>query len=93
MLDVTMPLEAATMPDPGDDLISRVVGGADRTWFYLLPPRKRTSPSLASDACCRRDREPPSVVHWLLQLIEDPRTCCVEDLLPSRRATRRRFVP
>lgn len=34
MLDVTMPLEAATMPDPGDDLISRVVGGADRTWFY-----------------------------------------------------------
>jgi len=22
------------MPDPGDELISRVVGGADRTWFY-----------------------------------------------------------
>lgn len=34
MLDVTMPPEAATMPDPGDDLISRVLGGADRTWFY-----------------------------------------------------------
>jgi SAM-dependent methyltransferase len=34
MLDVTMPPEAATMPDPGGDLISRVVGGADRAWFY-----------------------------------------------------------
>ena len=34
MFDVTMPREAATMPDPGDDLISRVLGGADRTWFY-----------------------------------------------------------
>jgi SAM-dependent methyltransferase len=34
MLDVTMPPEAATMPDPGSDLISRVVGGADRAWFY-----------------------------------------------------------
>lgn len=22
------------MPDPGDELVSRVVGGADRTWFY-----------------------------------------------------------
>jgi SAM-dependent methyltransferase len=34
MRDVTMPPEAATMPDPGNDLVSRVVGGADRTWFY-----------------------------------------------------------
>jgi len=34
MLDVTVPPEAATMPDPGDELISRVVGGADRAWFY-----------------------------------------------------------
>ena len=33
MLDVTMPREAATMQDPGGDLISRAVGGADRTWF------------------------------------------------------------
>lgn len=22
------------MPDPGDDLIARVVGGPDHTWFY-----------------------------------------------------------
>jgi SAM-dependent methyltransferase len=29
-----MPVEAASMPDPGDDLIARVVGGPDRTWFY-----------------------------------------------------------
>ena len=34
MLDVTMPLEAAMMPDPGGDLISHAVGGADRAWFY-----------------------------------------------------------
>ena len=34
MLDVTMPAEAATMPDPGGELISRVLGGADRAWFY-----------------------------------------------------------
>ena len=32
--DVKMPTEAAAMPDPGGDLISRAVGGADRTWFY-----------------------------------------------------------
>jgi SAM-dependent methyltransferase len=29
-----MPGEAVTMPDPGGDLVSRAVGGADRTWFY-----------------------------------------------------------
>jgi len=34
MFDVKLPREAATMPDPGDELISRVVGGADRAWFY-----------------------------------------------------------
>jgi SAM-dependent methyltransferase len=34
MSDVTMPPEAASMPDPGNELISRVVGGADRAWFY-----------------------------------------------------------
>jgi len=34
MLDVTLPPEAATMPDPGDELVSRVVGGAGRAWFY-----------------------------------------------------------
>jgi SAM-dependent methyltransferase len=33
MFDVTMPREAAAMPEPGGDLISRAVGGADRTWF------------------------------------------------------------
>ena len=30
----SMPSEAANMPDPGDDLIERVVGGPDHTWFY-----------------------------------------------------------
>jgi SAM-dependent methyltransferase len=34
MLDVTMPREAASMPDPGAELVSRAVGGADRAWFY-----------------------------------------------------------
>jgi SAM-dependent methyltransferase len=34
MLNPTMPPEAATMPDPGDDLIARVVGGPDHTWFF-----------------------------------------------------------
>jgi SAM-dependent methyltransferase len=34
MLDVTMPPEAAWMPDPGAELVSRAVGGADRAWFY-----------------------------------------------------------
>jgi len=34
MLDVTIPPEAASMPDPGAELVSRVVGGADRAWFY-----------------------------------------------------------
>jgi SAM-dependent methyltransferase len=34
MSDVTMPPEAGSMPDPGSELISRVVGGADRAWFY-----------------------------------------------------------
>src|SRR6516162_4044971 len=34
MSDVTMPPKAASMPDPGSELISRVVGGADRGWFY-----------------------------------------------------------
>lgn len=29
-----MPAEAANMPDPGNDLIARVVGGPDHTWFY-----------------------------------------------------------
>ncbi|HEV3321667.1 MAG TPA: class I SAM-dependent methyltransferase [Solirubrobacteraceae bacterium] len=30
----SMPSEAARMPNPGDDLIARVVGGPDHTWFY-----------------------------------------------------------
>jgi SAM-dependent methyltransferase len=34
MSDVFMPPEAAAMPDPGDDLIARVVGGPDHTWFF-----------------------------------------------------------
>jgi SAM-dependent methyltransferase len=34
MSHVFMPPEAATMPDPGDDLIARVVGAPDRTWFF-----------------------------------------------------------
>jgi acetyltransferase-like isoleucine patch superfamily enzyme/SAM-dependent methyltransferase len=34
MNEISMPAEAAMMPDPGDDLIARVVGAADRTWFY-----------------------------------------------------------
>jgi SAM-dependent methyltransferase len=34
MPDITMPPEAANMPDPGDDLIARVVGGPDKTWFF-----------------------------------------------------------
>ena len=34
MLGVRMPRGAELMPDPGGDLISRAVGGADRTWFY-----------------------------------------------------------
>ena len=34
MLAVTMPPEAVLMPDPGGELISRAVGGADRAWFY-----------------------------------------------------------
>jgi SAM-dependent methyltransferase len=34
MLKASMPVEAAMMPDPGDDLIARVVGGPDHTWFY-----------------------------------------------------------
>jgi SAM-dependent methyltransferase len=29
-----MPPESAAMPDPGSELISRVLGGADRAWFY-----------------------------------------------------------
>ncbi len=29
-----MPPEAADLPDPGDELIARVIGSADRTWFY-----------------------------------------------------------
>lgn len=29
-----MPPEAAGMPNPGDNLISRVVGAPDHTWFY-----------------------------------------------------------
>jgi acetyltransferase-like isoleucine patch superfamily enzyme/SAM-dependent methyltransferase len=34
MNEVSMPSEAAAMPDPGDDLIARVVGAPDRMWFY-----------------------------------------------------------
>jgi SAM-dependent methyltransferase len=34
VLTPSMPPEAAVMPDPGDDLIARVVGGPDHTWFY-----------------------------------------------------------
>jgi SAM-dependent methyltransferase len=34
MPELEMPHQAATMPDPGAELISRVVGGAERTWFY-----------------------------------------------------------
>jgi acetyltransferase-like isoleucine patch superfamily enzyme/SAM-dependent methyltransferase len=34
MNEVSMPAEAAVMADPGDDLIARVVGAPDRTWFY-----------------------------------------------------------
>jgi SAM-dependent methyltransferase len=34
MFDATMPPEAAAMPDPGEQLISRALGGADRAWFY-----------------------------------------------------------
>ena len=34
MPKVSMPPEAALMPNPGDDLIARVVGGPDHTWFY-----------------------------------------------------------
>ncbi len=30
-----MPPEAAAMPDPGDDLITRVAGNPDPAWFYL----------------------------------------------------------
>jgi SAM-dependent methyltransferase len=34
MPKASMPAEAASMPNPGDDLIARVVGGPDHTWFY-----------------------------------------------------------
>lgn len=34
MFKASMPPEAANMPDPGDDLITRVVGGPDHPWFY-----------------------------------------------------------
>jgi SAM-dependent methyltransferase len=34
MSDVSMPPEAASLPDPGAELISRVAGGADRASFY-----------------------------------------------------------
>jgi SAM-dependent methyltransferase len=34
VLNASMPPEAARMPNPGDDLIARVVGGPDHTWFY-----------------------------------------------------------
>lgn len=34
LVDVTSAPEATTKPDPGSDLISRAVGGADRAWFY-----------------------------------------------------------
>jgi SAM-dependent methyltransferase len=32
--EVSMPTEAVTMPSPGDDLVARVVGMPDHTWFY-----------------------------------------------------------
>jgi SAM-dependent methyltransferase len=34
MPDVSMPPEAALMPDPGDELITRVAGDPNHTWFY-----------------------------------------------------------
>jgi SAM-dependent methyltransferase len=34
MANVSMPPEAASLPDPGDELISRVVGAPDHTWFF-----------------------------------------------------------
>jgi SAM-dependent methyltransferase len=33
-MDISMPPEAISMPDPGDDLISRVARGTDRASFY-----------------------------------------------------------
>jgi SAM-dependent methyltransferase len=33
-MEISMPAEAASLPDPGDELISRVAGGTDRALFY-----------------------------------------------------------
>jgi SAM-dependent methyltransferase len=34
MLEASMPPEATLMPDPGDDLITRVAGSPNHSWFY-----------------------------------------------------------
>jgi SAM-dependent methyltransferase len=34
IVDVSMPPEAATLPDPGEELIARVAGGTDRASFF-----------------------------------------------------------
>ena len=89
-------VEDAVPPGDGAPFIEIV----KRALPAVATARKRTSPSLASDACWDRTREPPGVAHWVLQPhVQEPadsKTCfhraayspTLRTLEPASRGTR-----